>query len=65
MTDLFNMVIAACHNPRRGFAESSFRIKHQKKIIEREAKKKKYLQNQSLIKTYYERLMNLSYQSDP
>ena len=39
MTDLFNMVIAACHNPRRGFAESSFRIKHQKKIIEREAKK--------------------------
>tara|TARA_B100000035_G_scaffold236571_1_gene204835 strand:+ start:38 stop:1324 length:1287 start_codon:yes stop_codon:yes gene_type:complete len=33
------MVVAACHNPRRGFAESSFRIKHQKKIIEREAKK--------------------------
>ena len=39
MTDLFNLVIAACNNPRRGFGDKSFRLKNQKKIIEREAKK--------------------------
>ena len=39
MTDLFNLVIAATQNPRRGFGEPSFRIKHQKKLIEKEARK--------------------------
>ena len=39
MTDLFNLVIAACNNPRRGFGEASFRIKHSKKTIEKEARK--------------------------
>jgi len=39
MTDLFNLVIAATQNPRRGFGEPSFRIKQSKKLIEKEAKK--------------------------
>ena len=39
MTDLFNLVIAATQSPRRGFGEPSFRIKHKKKLIEKEARK--------------------------
>jgi len=39
MTDLFNLVIAATQNPRRGFGEPSFRIKQSKKLIEKEARK--------------------------
>ena len=39
MTDLFNLVIAATQNPKRGFGEPSFRIKQSKKLIEKEAKK--------------------------
>ena len=39
MTDLFNLVVAATQNPRRGFGEASFRIKQQKKLIEKEARK--------------------------
>jgi hypothetical protein len=39
MTDLFNLVVAATQNPRRGFGEPSFRIKQSKKLIEKEARK--------------------------
>ena len=39
MTDLFNLVVAATQNPRRGFGEPSFRLKQQKKLIEKEARK--------------------------
>ena len=40
MTDLFNLVIAATQNPRRGFADPSFRHKNTKrKQVETAAKK--------------------------